>query len=195
MANTHGFHVGPMWVLWEASTWVPRGNCYQCAPLVAAHLWSMRGILVGHSWGPWNFAIWVAYWRMDTTWGRTVQVRVTLLPHSTTNFTNYYCCTVLVSSHTSSILWWHISDRHLLQFLQQPWDADTTLFCWHHQYHLWPCIKECNTCLQVVSFRYIKTTVVHCKSKPNIKMIQLWIMFLCVLAKYHLYFCQNMEQS
>ena len=43
----------------------------------------------------------------------TLQVRFILLPHSTRNFTNYHRCVVLVSSHTSSIPWWHISDRHL----------------------------------------------------------------------------------
>ena len=26
MANTHGFHVSSMWVLWEANVWAPRGK-------------------------------------------------------------------------------------------------------------------------------------------------------------------------
>ena len=118
-----------------------------------------------------------AYMGTATTGGRTLQVRVILLPHSTTNFTKYFCCAVLVASHTSFITWWHISDRHLFQFLQQPWGTYITRFCLHHQYSLWPRIKECTTCLLVVSFRYIKSTVVHCKLKPNIKMIQPRIMF------------------
>ena len=43
--KTHGYHVKNCCIL-------------QCAPLVAAHVWSMRGTHVGHSWDPWNFAIW-----------------------------------------------------------------------------------------------------------------------------------------
>ena len=42
--------------------------------------------------------------------------------------------------------------------------ANATCFWWHHQYHLWTCIKECNICLLVFSFRYIKTTVVDSPS-------------------------------
>ena len=42
------------------NTWVPHENCctLQCAPLVAAHVWSMRRTHVGPSWGQRNFATW-----------------------------------------------------------------------------------------------------------------------------------------
>ena len=43
--KTHGYHVKNCCIL-------------QCAPLVAAHIWPMRGTCVGPSWGQWNFVIW-----------------------------------------------------------------------------------------------------------------------------------------
>ena len=50
-------------------------------------------------------------------------------------------------------------DRYLFQFCYSQGGTDTTGFWWHHQYHFRTCIKGCNTCLLVFSFRYIKTTV------------------------------------
>ena len=60
---------------------------------------------------PWSWWFETPSWSL---WRHcNVQVRLILLPHSTRNFTNCHCCVVLVSSHTSSIPWRHICDRHL----------------------------------------------------------------------------------
>ena len=55
MVNTYGFYVGATRVLWEAK------HMASVPPLVAAHVWPMGGTHVGHSWGPWNFAIWANF--------------------------------------------------------------------------------------------------------------------------------------
>ena len=59
-------HMGFMWVpcgfFERQNTWVPRGKLLHtpACPISgsARVMWPMRGTHVGHSWGPWNFAIW-----------------------------------------------------------------------------------------------------------------------------------------
>ena len=51
-----GSHVGPL--RGETHGYNVENCCIlQCVPLVTARVWPMKGTHVGHSWGPWNFAI------------------------------------------------------------------------------------------------------------------------------------------
>ena len=79
-------HMGFMWVpcgYFERQTYGPHeGNCciLQYAPLVAAHVWPMRGTHMGPLWGKGNFAIWDA-------WGKPKMpdINRTLMHHKEVN--------------------------------------------------------------------------------------------------------------
>ena len=71
MGNADGKHT---WVLFTSHMGTLRGKThgphvenrciFQCDTLVAAHVWPLRGTHMDHSWGPWNFAIWLCVTRL-----------------------------------------------------------------------------------------------------------------------------------